>query len=146
MKKLPVIISILGGLLMINNGFAAVHTYENEKATCYIFKNNKLVKKANCTYDGHTGSTMQEHASVTFYEQEFKIPNYGKILIEGGSETDNQSERIINKTTTINSKNATEYYRNKSLKIISKSQANNNWENTLQCYKSKILDFCFIDR
>lgn len=146
MKNLIKISLIASSILIANSAFSGVAEYTNVKATCYIFKsNNQLGKKLNCTYSGHTGSTIQEHTSVTFYEQEFKIPNYGKIIIEGGSEIDNQSERVIDNTATINSKYALAYYRNKSLKIISQSQAENNWENILQCYKSESLNFCYIN-
>lgn len=146
MKNVIKISMLSLGLLFSGVVFASASLFENEKAVCYIFKANKLAKKSNCTYDGYTASVMEEHSSSVAYEYDFKIPSYGKVFIKGGTEVLNGDEnRIIDKYLKLNSKNAKEYYRNTSFKLISASQAETGGK-VLQCFKNNTLDFCYIDR
>lgn len=146
MKNVIKISMLSLGLLFSSVAFASASLHENEKAVCYIFKANKLSKKINCTYDGYVASGMDEHTHAVSYEYDFKIPNYGKVFIVGGTEFLNGDEnRVIDKYLKLNSNNATEYYRNTSLKLISASQAEKGGK-VLQCFKNKKLDFCYIDK
>lgn len=145
MKKLTKVALLCGGLLLASSAYSAVANYENQKATCYIFKNDKLTKKVSCSYNGYTAITMNEQTSSSGSERDFTIPNYGKLTLEEGFEVLNDGGEVVDKYSKLNNKTATEKYRNKSLKIVSKSYAQQNYTNVLSCYQQSNFEFCYID-
>lgn len=55
------------GLAISSHTFAAYGTFENMKATCYIFKNNQLSQKHACTYGGMSGVDIEDKTSTNIH-------------------------------------------------------------------------------
>lgn len=142
MKNLVKIGMISCGLFA-NLCLAGTAQFDNEKTTCFVFKNNKLVKKATCTYEGTTGGGTSGYA---IFEATFDIKGYGKIdVVDNWSAKDDGKGNWKNEeiTQTLNGKKAVQRYRHaKTYKILAKANSSNN---TLTCFASKIQELCYVD-
>lgn len=134
------------GLLMSSSAFSAYGVFEDMKATCYIFKNNQLSQKQTCVYSGMSGRDIEDKTSTDIDQKAFVFTNGYKVQTRNNIEIAHDSERIVAKETTLNQNKASIYYRSLSFKEISKLNADKSWNKVLVCYKSKQLDFCYIDR
>ena len=143
MRNLGKILILSSGVFLSINSIAGAGYYENVKATCYILKNNKLIKKTDCIYDGSIASTMQEHTSQVGSEINYKVQGYGRISVTAGSEVMNYpDERVIDSYTTLNGKKAVFQYRNQHLQLVpNKVAQKTNTKTLLECYKNPKLGF-----
>ncbi|WLF83011.1 hypothetical protein [Moraxella sp. ZY210820] len=144
MKKSVKILLMSIGLFVSNHAFSAYGTFENMKATCYIFKNNQLHQQQSCIYSGMSGRDIEDNTSTDIDQKEFILANGHKIKTTNNIKIAHNSERIVAKEMTVNQNKARIYYRSLSFKEISKLNADKSWNKTLVCYKSKQLDFCYI--
>lgn len=126
------------------NIFAWTISFDNEPTKCWIFKSNKLVHKADCSYSGYGyGDTSGENYHREGY---VVIKNYGKM------------DFLISDGYFLNDKKATTHYRDTtSLKRITEKEIERRyakkWQHSpqglrvLDCYKGikTGLELCLID-
>ena len=141
---------------------AGVGQFENEKTTCYVFKNNKLASKSSCTYGGAAGG----NGYGAFFNASFKVKGYKEFEVvnsvswEYSNGNTTKSEELI----TLNNKKAELRHRDiKSLKVLPKTDYKKRqtaylnkwnklgWEKAdkpswVDCYyqKSSGLEFCHV--
>ena len=129
---------------------------DSGKTTCYVLKNDKLVKKSSCGYESALSSSTNYH----YNSYDFTIPSHKNIetATEISAKTDKNDNAIVDKSgstvfepavITINGKPATPNYRYaKTLKAVPKQQTL-KYETTepkgvLSCMQSKdrSLEIC----
>ncbi|STZ56191.1 Uncharacterised protein [Moraxella lacunata] len=121
-------------MLLPNTSFA----YENpdQKATCYLFKNNKLQKKSACLMQTGGGAGGM-YAILTFNNKKY---HFETETMTGNYEITYYPNNNLNKPTSV-----APYYRDqKTLKILTQKESESR-ENLLACRKTKdsTLDFCY---
>lgn len=122
---------------------AGVGEFENEETTCFVFKNNELVKKAVCTYEGSSGAAASGYA---VFEATFNVEGYGAIDIVDNwfAEDDGRGGwKNEQSTTTLDGKTAMQHNRHaKNYKILAN---NSSSADSLTCYASKTQELCYVD-
>ena len=126
------------------------------KTTCYILKNDKLIKKSSCSYE----AALSSSSFYSYDGYDFTMKDYKKISTsaEISAKTDKNDDAITDKdgstlfnpaVITINDKPATSHYRYaKTLKAIPKQQVakfqTSEPKGVLSCMqaKDKALEVC----
>lgn len=137
--------------------FSGTAHFEDEKTTCYVFKQDKLVKQADCTLSGITHGNMYGGGK----DIDLKIKNYGtfNIVTNTDIERDEELGQTIYKVTQIlNKEFAVEQGRDRaSLQPLSQYEYQKRekiwWENFseekmpnyLVCYINSSVEICFSD-
>ncbi len=137
----PLSIAIIFTTLAVNAN--AVYHEENGTATCYILKNNKLITKDECTYEGGLYVSVHEMRDEKYYSIKGHEEIYVKDLAHAIEGTRNNNIDFNPSNIEINGRPAREVFRyKKTLKQASSSDEYR--KDILRCIqaRSEILEVC----
>lgn len=122
---------------------AGIGEFENKTTTCFVFKNDKLVKKATCIYEGSSGGAASGYA---VFEATFNVKGYGAIdVVDNWFAEDDGKGGWKNEqfTTTLDDEKAIQ--RNRHAKTYKMLANNSVSTNLLTCYASNTQELCYVD-
>ncbi len=149
--------------MMSNHAFSGAAHFEGKKTTCHVFKQDKLVKQADCTLSG-TGYANVYSAGIDY---QLEIKNYGvfdiSASVESLQENDGGYQQPIDQfITLLNNDNAVEqgrdsntfqplsqYEYQKRKEIWVEKIANRKDKglpNYLVCYINSSIEICISDK
>ena len=129
MKRLAILISTMA---ITTAGFCGGMSHSGN-TTCYIYKDNKLLKAVKCSYEGASGAS----ASYSFSETTYKIPGFGVMATSTSADGFNSKGMPTGWTTTVNDEPAVIRYRLPTSKKLVSEQYARSGKATLECYLSK---------
>ena len=129
MKRLAI---FLGAMAITTAGFCGTAPLSGN-TTCYIYKDNKLLKTLKCSYEGAEGAA----SSYAFKEITYKLPGFGVMATSTSADGFNSKGMATGWTTTVNDEPAVIRYRLPTNQKLVSEQYAQSGKATLECYLSK---------